>query len=79
MHIPKSETLFADVLSFEDSLALSEEVSAEYDVSKWLYVPNFYSEYRYLLGTRGKKPLICVGINPSTAEPDHLDNTLQSA
>ena len=34
--------------------------------------------YRYLLGTRGEHPLICVGINPSTARPDHLDPTLQS-
>ena len=41
-------------------------------------MPNFYSEYRYILGTRGEKPLICVGINPSTAAPDALDNTLKS-
>jgi hypothetical protein len=30
------------------------------------------------LGTRGKNPLICIGINPSTAAPDDLDNTLKS-
>ena len=53
--------------------------SPDYDVSRWLYVPNTYSEYRYILGTRGQKPLICVGINPSTAAPDALDPTLQSA
>jgi hypothetical protein len=41
-------------------------------------VPDFYSEYRYILGTRGTKPLICIGINPSTAAPDDLDNTLKS-
>lgn len=41
--------------------------SPDYDVSRWLYVPNTYSEYRYILGTRGSHPLICVGINPSTA------------
>lgn len=35
-------------------------------MSRWLYVPNTYSEYRYILGTRGQRPLICVGINPST-------------
>jgi hypothetical protein len=28
------------------------------------------------LGERGKKTLVCIGINPSTAEPDNLDNTL---
>ena len=47
--------------------------------TRWLYVPNHYSEYRYILGTRGQRPLICVGINPSTAAPDALDPTLQSA
>ena len=41
-------------------------------------MPPVYDEYRYILGTRGKKPLICIGINPSTAAPDHLDNTLKS-
>ena len=42
-------------------------------------MPDHYSEYRYILGTRGKHPLICIGINPSTAAPDKLDNTLKSA
>ena len=50
----------------------------DYDPSRWLYVPDFYTEYRYILGTRGAKPLICIGVNPSTAEPEHLDNTLKS-
>ena len=29
-------------------------------------------------GTRGQKPLICIGINPSTARPGDLDPTLKS-
>ena len=41
-------------------------------------MPDFYTEYRYILGTRGENPLICIGINPSTAAPDALDNTLKS-
>ena len=77
MHIPTSDTTEIEVLSFDEALA-SAAASTEYDVTKWLYAPNFYSEYRYILGTRGKKPLICVGINPSTAKPDALDNTLKS-
>ena len=77
MHIPSSTTAEIEVLSFEDALVSSEDES--YDRARWLYVPDFYSEYRYILGTRGKKPLICIGINPSTAEPDNLDNTLKSA
>ncbi len=78
-HIPRGATASIDVLPFEPALAAALEPSADYDAEKWLYVPNVYSEYRYILGTRGKKPLICVGINPSTAAPDHLDPTLQSA
>ena len=77
MHIPAADTTEIEVLSFEEALASSVS-SREYDVEKWLYAPNFYSEYRYILGTRGKHPLICVGINPSTAKPDDLDNTLKS-
>ena len=77
MHIPTADTTEIEVLTFEEAL-LSAAESAEYDVEKWLYAPNFYSEYRYILGTRGKNPLICVGINPSTAKPDDLDNTLKS-
>ena len=77
MHIPTADTTEIEVLTFEEALA-SAAASDEYDVEKWLYAPNFYSEYRYILGTRGKNPLICVGINPSTARPDALDNTLKS-
>ncbi len=77
MHIPAADTTEIEVLTFDEALA-SAGSSTEYDAEKWLYVPNFYSEYRYILGTRGKNPLICVGINPSTAKPDDLDNTLKS-
>ena len=77
-HIPASATTEVEVLTFREALASACTPSAEYDIGKWLYAPSFYSEYRYLLGTRGKKPLICVSINPSTARPDALDNTLKS-
>lgn len=75
MHIPSSDTVDIDVLTFRDALVSTND---EYDKDRWLYVPDFYSEYRYILGTRGEKPLICIGINPSTAAPDDLDNTLKS-
>jgi hypothetical protein len=79
MHIPSSTTGEIEVLSFDAALQDALQPSPDYDAAKWLYVPNAYSEYRYILGTRGEKPLICVGINPSTAAPDALDPTLQSA
>ena len=78
MHIPSCQTNQLRLVPFEDALETALAPSADYDITKWLYVPNFYSEYRYILGTRGERPLICVGVNPSTATPDHLDNTLKS-
>ena len=78
MHIPSCQTNQLRLVPFEDALETALAPSADYDITKWLYVPNFYSEYRYILGTRGERPLICVGVNPSTAAPDHLDNTLKS-
>ena len=77
-HIPNGPTVNLELVTFRQSLDAANTPSAEYDIGKWLYAPNFYSEYRYILGTRGEKPLICIGINPSTARPDALDNTLKS-
>ena len=78
MHIPKGTTLDLELVTFRQALEAANTPSENYDITKWLYAPNFYSEYRYILGTRGQKPLICIGINPSTAQPDDLDNTLKS-
>ena len=78
MHIPQSGTDQLELVTFQQALAAANTPSETYDIEKWLYAPNFYSEYRYILGTRGKKPLICIGINPSTAEPARLDTTLKS-
>ena len=75
MHIPECSTKELEILSFAKAL---EGDRRDYDVERWLYVPDHYLDYRYILGTRGRKPLICIGINPSTAEPDNLDNTLKS-
>ena len=77
MHIPACESSLIEIESFDEALNNSGK-SGGYDAEKWLYVPDYYTEYRYILGTRGKDPLICVGINPSTAAPDDLDNTLKS-
>lgn len=78
-HIPQGPTAALELERFQPALEAALLPSPDYDAARWLYVPNTYSEYRYILGTRGRKPLICVGINPSTAAPDALDPTLQSA
>ena len=78
MHIPKGDTAQLELVTFDEALMAANTPNPEYDIDKWLYAPNFYSEYRYILGTRGNNPLICIGINPSTAQPGDLDNTLKS-
>lgn len=54
------------------------ESNLNYDTTKWTYVPSSYCNYRYVLGKVGIKPIVVIGINPSTAEPDNLDKTLKS-
>ena len=78
MHIPKGTTDQLELVTFRQALEAANTPNDQYDINKWIYAPNFYSEYRYILGTRGKNPLICIGINPSTAQPGDLDNTLKS-
>ena len=66
MHIPTADTDTLELLPFREALEKSGQ-RGDYDAARWLYVPDFYTEYRYILGTRGEKPLICIGVNPSTA------------
>ena len=78
MHIPSGTTDLLEILTFQQALEGADTPNQDYDIRKWIYAPNVYAEYRYILGTRGKNPLICIGINPSTARPGDLDNTLKS-
>ena len=70
MHIPKGASQTCALLTFDDALHCTRH--DDYDAARWLYVPPYYTEYRYILGTRGENPLICIGINPSTAQPGDL-------
>ena len=45
--------------------------------SDWLYYPNVDMEYRFILGTRGRNPIIVIGLNPSTATPEQPDPTIK--
>ena len=45
----------------------------EYPGGLWYYEPHTYQPYRYVLGRVGRHPLVCIGINPSTAQPGALD------
>lgn len=50
-------------------------------LDKYLYNKDFYyykdENCRYLIGTVGEKPLICIGLNPSSATPSKTDNTFR--
>lgn len=48
-----------------------------YDENEWIYEQSEDMESRFLLGKRGKNPLICCGVNPSTASPEDLDPTMK--
>lgn len=43
----------------------------------WLYENNDDNSARFVLGTEGENPLVCFGINPSTAVPGSLDPTVR--
>ncbi len=44
---------------------------------RWIYIHNADNTVRYVLGTKGEKPLFCFGINPSTATPEKADATIR--
>lgn len=53
------------------------DISYIYPIHEWIYI--FHDEKsRYILGRKGENPLFVFGINPSTAKPNDLDNTLKS-
>lgn len=49
-----------------------------FDDDHWLYKNSADNKYRYVLGEKGDNPLVCIGVNPSTAEPEKLDPTLRN-
>ena len=45
--------------------------------NNWIYERSHHNDARFVLGEKGSRPLICIGVNPSTAEPGNLDPTLR--
>ena len=48
------------------------------NLDNWIYHKTEDNKARFVLGEKGDKTLICIGINPSTATPEQLDNTLKA-
>ncbi len=42
----------------------------------WIYKNTSDNKARFVLGEKGNNPLVCFGVNSSTAEPEALDPTL---
>ena len=61
MHIPTCQTQDLEILTFQQALVPTNE---DYDRTKWLYVPDYYADYRYLLGTRGRIPSSALASTP---------------
>jgi len=45
---------------------------------EWIYENDLNDRLRYILGIKGNNPIVCFGINPSTAKPNETDRTIQS-
>ena len=73
---PTCATQELEIVPFAE--AVIPAADCDYDVDAWLYAPTTFLPYRYVLGKRCERPLVCIGINPSTADPMRLDPTLQS-
>lgn len=59
-HIPTVDIRQLGDISFDRQLELARQPNRDYDVDRWLFVPNTYTEYRYHLGYTGKKaPDLC--------------------
>jgi len=43
----------------------------------WIYEHSADNSARFVLGTVGENPLVCVGVNPSTAAPGQSDHTVR--
>lgn len=66
------------ILNNPDFNLIAKVKCLSYDKSKWIYEHSADQMNRYLLGTKGKKTLICCGVNPSTASPEDLDPTMKN-
>lgn len=44
----------------------------------WIYITDSNNNLRYALGEQGNINIACIGVNPSTAHPNKLDNTIKS-
>lgn len=74
----KNRLWYGILLYEEESIQIKRNGCERMDSNEWLYVNDYDNTVRYILGYKGQNTLCCIGINPSTAEPNNLDRTLQS-
>lgn len=74
----KTTQIKKEILKAPDKATELRVKDKPYDREKWIYEQSENRRNRYILGTRGTNPLICFGVNPSTASPEDLDNTMKN-
>jgi len=57
-------------------VALKLSWQKQYSDKDWIYRTNSDNTARFILGVKGKHPIVCFGINPSTACPEQPDQTV---
>lgn len=58
--------------------ALANSCFNDIGENMWVYENTGDNKARFVLGEPGGKTLVCIGVNPSTAEPNNLDPTLRN-
>lgn len=48
------------------------------DAYSWIYQTSPDNSFRFSLGHCSKSPILCIGVNPSTASPENPDSTIRS-
>ncbi len=66
-----------EITEFNNDL-IAKVKNLPYDTNEWFYEQSEDRKCRFLLGKKGKKTLICCGVNPSTASPNDLDPTMKN-
>ncbi len=65
------------ILSIPTEDTLFNVEKQDFDENEWIYEQSDDYLFRFALGKKGKNPLLCFGINPSTASPNKLDQTMK--
>ena len=77
-HVVQHEDIYKEYERVDNLIKQGILSPKPYNPEKWIYINSDDNKYRFVLGEKtGPNPLICFGINPSTAAPENLDLTMK--